>query len=96
MRLKKLQSFNDVNGKPSGKRRWAAIIIINALLLTYFMVLVKILTALEVFKIDIPYEIETPLILGMFTTGAGLFASTVLEKPCLPINEIPPIKEFEG
>jgi len=81
MKLERLKaSFNDRNGKVSSKRVWAAIVISDGLLIANVNIAMKVLIAFSVILPENSYEVETSLILGILGVGAGLFASTVVEK----------------
>ena len=74
------ESFNDRNGKISSKRVWAAIVVCNGLLLTWYEIVIKSLILFNVIDKTLIFSVDVSLILGILGVGAGLFASTFAEK----------------
>ncbi|MFT6835651.1 MAG: hypothetical protein ACJA0H_001691 [Francisellaceae bacterium] len=78
-------SFNDRNGKFSSKRLWGAVTLCNGLLIAWSSMVVKVLLTVGYIVSENEFIIDTTLILGIITAGAGLFVSTYAE----PQNKMP-------
>jgi hypothetical protein len=86
----KKQTKLDVNGKESSKRKWAGIILRYAIVYTSVMGVAKLLIVFGILTPVMEFEVDTALILGLFTVGAGLFGVTTFERQnTLPINNQP-------
>jgi hypothetical protein len=74
------ETFKDRNGKLSSKRLWGAVTLCNGLLMAWSSLGVKVLILLGYIITEKAFIIDTTLIIGIVTAGAGLFVSTYAER----------------
>ncbi len=72
--------FKDRNGKKSIKRVIGTVIVVNGLLMSWYSLVLKSLIIFKFVELDIMFEIDTTLIIGIITAGVGLLVGTVGEK----------------
>ena len=92
------ETGQDINGKASSKRKWAAIILRYAIIYTSVVGTAKLLIVFGVLTPVMEYEVDTGLIIGLFTVGAGLFGVTTWERAseAPSCTEEPPNDNNEG